>query len=329
MRLSRETIEFIRSHRNQPFFAFLSFYAVHSPIQTTEQKWQKYRQKADAQGIASQGFAMGKMLPYRLHQDNPIYAGLVEQTDAAVGSVLDALEELQLAENTIVIFTSDNGGVIAGDNSSTTNAPLRGGKGFQWEGGLRVPYFIRVPWHDRAGQTTSVPVTGTDFYPTILELAGISLKPDQHSDGISLVDALRGQDTTAFAQRTLLWHYPHYSNQGGDPSSIIRQGKWKLIHYWEDDRDELYDLVSDPEESQNLALNNRTLSQKLRTQLLKKLDSLNVNYPAVDPQYDPDSAAYRYNYFKNITMSALEQRRLEYLSEKWQPNPSWWGSRPQ
>ncbi len=146
MRLANETVQFLRENKDHAFFAYLAFYAVHGPIQTTQEKWAKYRQKAEQMGIAETGFEMGHFLPIRQTQDNPVYAGLVESMDDAVGVVLNALEELGLEENTIVIFTSDNGGVAAGDNFSTSNLPLRAGKGYQFEGGIREPYFIKVPW---------------------------------------------------------------------------------------------------------------------------------------------------------------------------------------
>ncbi|MEA3461561.1 MAG: sulfatase, partial [Bacteroidota bacterium] len=143
MRLANETVNFIRENKDTSFFAFLSFYAVHGPIQTTQDKWEKYRQKAEEQGIEESGFEMGHFLPIRQVQDNPVYAGLVEAMDDAVGEVLKALDEMGLADNTIVVFTSDNGGVAAGDAFATSNLPLRAGKGYQFEGGIREPYFIK------------------------------------------------------------------------------------------------------------------------------------------------------------------------------------------
>ncbi|HCC70748.1 MAG TPA: sulfatase, partial [Bacteroidales bacterium] len=166
-KLAKETVQFIKENQDTSFFAFLAFYAVHAPIQTTMDKWAKYRQKAEDRGIADTGFVMGKLLPARQYQDNPVYAGLVETVDDAVGQVLNALEELNIYDNTIVIFTSDNGGVVAGDNYSTSNKPLRAGKGYQYEGGIREPYVIRVPGME-GGRISETPVTGTDFYPTLL-----------------------------------------------------------------------------------------------------------------------------------------------------------------
>jgi len=192
MRLAKETIQFLQENRDTSFFAFLSFYAVHGPIQTTREKWAKYREKAEDLGIAESGFEMGHFLPIRQVQDNPVYAGLVEAMDDAVGEVLFALDEMGLTENTIVVFTSDNGGVAAGDAFATSNLPLRAGKGYQFEGGIREPYFIKVPGIE-GGQRCEVPVTGTDFYPTLLELIGAPLKPEEHIDGVSLVPLLHGE----------------------------------------------------------------------------------------------------------------------------------------
>jgi len=149
MRLAKETVKFFQEYNPKttgvPFLAYLAFYAVHAPLETTQAKWEKYRQKAENLGIAETGFKMGHFLPIRQVQDHPVYAGLVESMDDAVGEVLKGLDELGLAENTVVIFTSDNGGVAAGDAFATSNLPLRAGKGYQFEGGIREPYFIKVP----------------------------------------------------------------------------------------------------------------------------------------------------------------------------------------
>lgn len=174
MRLAHETASFIETHtrrnKKQPFFAFLSFYAVHAPIETTEAKWRHFRNKADSMGIAPMGFEVDRTLPVRLQQDNPIYAGLIQQMDDAVGVVLAKLHELGLDENTIIVFTSDNGGVSSGDAYATSNYPLRGGKGRQWEGGIRVPLFIDFPGNTLKGDSCVVPVTGADLYPTFLDM---------------------------------------------------------------------------------------------------------------------------------------------------------------
>ncbi|MEM9237066.1 MAG: sulfatase, partial [Verrucomicrobiota bacterium] len=252
LRLAQETADFIGSSRDKPFLAFLSFYTVHSPTQTSESLVQKYRSKAEAMGLsdAEKRFIFDRRLPVRQVQDNPIYAGMMETLDTAVGIVLGKLKKTGLEKNTVVIFTSDNGGVTAGDNYATGLLPFRGGKGRQWEGGIREPYLIRAPGVTKPGGVSEVPVIGMDFYPTMLELAGLPLKPKQHADGVSLLPVLKGGE---IAERPLFWHYPHYGNQGGEPSSIIRSGDWKLIYYHEDGRQELYHLKDDIGEQKDLA----------------------------------------------------------------------------
>jgi len=322
LRLARETANFIKQNKDTSFFAYLSFYAVHGPIQTTQEKWAKYRQKAEETGIAETGFKMGHFLPIRQVRDNPVYAGLVEMMDDAVGIVLNVLDESGLADNTIVIFTSDNGGVAAGDAFATSNKPLRAGKGYQFEGGIREPYFIKIPWME-GGRKCSTPVTGTDFYPTLLELTGIPLKPEEHIDGKSLVPLLKGK---SLAERPLIWHYPHYGNQGGEPSSIIRKGEWKLIHYYEDGRKELYNLESDKEETTDLSKDHPELVRELDKQLFSFLDEVNARFPEKDPEYSAEKEKEYLEKIVNERLPGLEKQRLEFLSEDFEPGNNWWGS---
>lgn len=324
MRLAKETSNFIKENKDSNFFAFLSFYAVHGAIETTDQKWKKYRDKAEEQGIANTGFKMERVLPIRTVQDNPVYAGLVESMDDAVGLVLETLKSQGLENNTIVIFTSDNGGVASGDSFSTSNLPLRGGKGYQWEGGIREPFVIKVPWLTNGGSTNGTPVTGTDFYPTILDLAGVELRPEQHRDGLSLKPILEGHK---IADRPLYWHYPHYGNQGGEPSSIIQENGWKLIHYWEDGRDELYNLASDGSEQTDLAKSMPQITRELRYKLDVWLSGMNAKLPVPDPEYDSNLSEKRH---ENIVMELLpkkEEERLQLLSADYSPNADWWGSK--
>lgn len=327
MRLARETADFMSDHVRQrpgfPFFAYLSFYAVHGPIQTTEAKWLKYRDKADSMGIAETGFEMGKYLPIRQVQDNPVYAGLVEQMDDAIGLVLAKLQELGLEENTIVIFTSDNGGVAAGDAFATSNKPLRAGKGYQFEGGIREPYFISVPWFKLNGTVNNTPVSGTDFYPTLMELTRTALRPDQHTDGVSLLPLLLGE---TISERPLIWHYPHYGNQGGEPSSIIRLGNWKLIHYYEDGRTELYNLAEDISEMTDLSDTYPEKTKELQLDLFGYLDGVGARYPVPDPQYDPEKGAAYLENIRTKRMPRLEEQRMRFLSEDFDPGNDWWGS---
>ncbi len=323
MRLAHETVSFIKAHSDTSFFAFLSFYAVHAPLQTTQEKWAKYRQKAEEMGIAESGFEMGHFLPIRQVQDNPVYGGLVETMDDAVGLVLNALEEMGLADNTIVVFTSDNGGVAAGDAFATSNKPLRAGKGYQFEGGIREPYFIKVPWLDIAGKTSDIPAIGTDFYPTLLELAGARLKPAEHTDGISLVPVLNGAHPD---ERPLYWHYPHYGNQGGEPSSIIRLGQWKLIHYYEDGRRELYNIKTDPEESNDVVTEYPEIAKQLHEQLFAFLQEAGARFPEKDPAYNEELESKHLEQVRTEFLPLLEKQRLEILSKDYNPGNNWWGS---
>jgi arylsulfatase A-like enzyme len=322
MRLAQETVNFIKENKDTSFFAYLSFYAVHGPIQTTNEKWAKYRQKAEDLGIAETGFEMGHFLPIRQVQDNPVYAGLVEAMDDAVGHVLSSLEEMGLAENTIVVFTSDNGGVAAGDAFATSNLPLRAGKGYQFEGGIREPYFIKVPGMGN-GKKCNTPVTGTDFYPTLLELTGTKLKPEEHIDGVSLVPLLKGETISA---RPLIWHYPHYGNQGGEPSSIIREGQWKLIHYYEDGHEELYNMKTDFIEAKDVSADNTELVKQMSEKLFVMLNEMGARFPTKDPEWNAEKEKEYLERIVNNRWPNLERQRMQFLSKDFDPKNNWWGS---
>ncbi|TBN02936.1 DUF4976 domain-containing protein [Hyunsoonleella flava] len=324
LRLANETADFISKHKDSTFFAFLSFYAVHAPIQTTENKWKKYRNKADSLGIAKTGYQMERVLPIRTVQDNPIYGGLVETMDDAVGIVLKALKDNGLDENTVVVFTSDNGGVASGDHYATSNLPLRGGKGYQWEGGIKEPFFIKVPWL-KSVKYSEVPVVSTDLYPTLLDLANLPLKQEQHIDGVSLKPLLEGNQTNI--DRPLFWHYPHYGNQGGEPSSIIQKDGWKLIHYWEDGREELFKLPSEEKDHQNILLKYPEIAKNLSNDLMAWLTYVGAKYPTKDHLFDEIKQDRRLQTIISKKLPNLEQQRLEFLSLDFEPNKDWWGSK--
>jgi arylsulfatase A-like enzyme len=279
--------------------------------------------KAQAAGLADSGFIMERRLPIRQVQDNPVYAGLVETMDEAIGNVLAALEKEGLGKNTIVIFTSDHGGVSSGDNFSTSNLPLRGGKGYQWEGGLRVPYFIKVPGMEKT-RSIDYPASGTDFYATILDLIGAEQMPREHLESLSLLPAMKGEK---MSERSLFWHYPHYSNQGGDPFSSIRKGDWKLIYYWEDNSSELYNLRKDPFEQENLASSQKEKSLELEKELIQWLIETKANQPIKDPEYRVDLEKEYLERMSTEVWSNLENQRIEMLQPSWQPNNDWWGSK--
>ncbi|MCD7924484.1 MAG: sulfatase [Bacteroides sp.] len=327
MRLANETVSFIHDQvekkNGKPFFAYLSFYAVHGPLQTTESRWKYFREKAEKAGIKANGFIVDRALPVRQTQDNPVYAGLIQQMDDAVGVVLDALEEMGLDKNTMVIFTSDNGRVTTGDAFSTSLRPLRGGKGRQWEGGIREPLFIKYPGCQYPGSQCDVPVIGTDFYPTILDFAHIPLLPEQHKDGVSIMPLMEGK---SIAPRALYWHYPHYGNQGGEPSSIIRKGNWKLIFYHEDQHCELYNLAIDITESKPM---NSIYPEKvieLKKQLDEWLAEVGAKMPVPDPLYDPQEEEKVKEEWRTGTLKQVENLRRDMLKKDWKPNETWWGS---
>jgi arylsulfatase A-like enzyme len=323
MRLARETVDYINGHKDQPFFAMLSFYSVHGPVQTRKQLWEKYRQLAAPLPDGAERFRIDRTLPVRQIQDHPVYAGMVETVDDAVGLVLDAIDANGLTENTIVVFTSDNGGVSSGDAFCTSNLPLRGGKGRQWEGGIREPFYIRYPALIAAGTSSEVPVTGADLYPTLLDLCGQSLRPEQHVDGVSLVPLLAGG---SIAKRPLYWHYPHYGNQGGEPHAIIRQEDWKLIHYYEDGRNELYNLDQDPSEQSDVSRTLPARTAAMWARLDAWLNEVGARRPEPDPRYDAKKTEAFYQRIQSESKERLEEFHSEILKADWQPNADWWGS---
>jgi len=258
-RLAGEACKFIEQHRHGPFLAYLSFYSVHTPLMSRKDLKKKYRAKAEKLGLLKkeqfakeeQNFPSSRQRKVRIVQSHAVYGGMVEAMDQAVGKVLDKLEQLNLAKNTVVFFTSDNGGLSTSEGSPTSNLPLRGGKGWLYEGGIREPYLVRWPGVTPPGSTCDVPVTSTDFYPTILAMAGLPPNPEQHKDGRSLVPLLRGEKK--LTRDALYWHYPHYGNQGGFPGGVIRMGDWKLLERLEDGRVHLYNLAEDIGEKNDLA----------------------------------------------------------------------------
>jgi len=323
LRLGDEAAKFIEQHRDEPFFAYLSFYSVHAPIQSTQPLWKKYRDKAAKQPAPKNRFIIDRTSPVRQVQDHPVYAGMVEAMDQAVGTVLATLDRLNLSERTVIVFTSDNGGVSAGDGKATSNLPLRGGKGRQWEGGIREPYFIRWPGVTKPGSTNATPVTGTDFYPTLLEIAGLPQRPDQHRDGVSLVPLIRGK---TIAKRPLFWHYPHYGNQGGEPSSIIRDGNWKLIHYYEDGRNELYDLSTDVVEQNNVASQFPDRTQSLHRRLQTWLREVDAKLPVPNPNFSLAKHEAEKVRTRTKTLPTLERQHAAVLRADWVAPRNWWGS---
>ena len=255
-RLATETAKFIEDHKSGPFLAYLSFYSVHTPLMGPKDLVEKHRARAKKVtgkefAAEEQVFPGGKPRKVRVLQKHAVYAAMMESMDRAVGKVLDKLDALGLSKNTVVMFMSDNGGLSTSEGSPTSNLPLRGGKGWLYEGGIREPYLIKWPGVTKPGSTSDVPVISTDFYPTILEIAGLKPRPAQHRDGVSLVPILKGAGSVD--RKALYWHYPHYSNQGGFPGGAVRMGDFKLVERFEDGRVHLYNLRKDVGERKDLS----------------------------------------------------------------------------
>ncbi|MCH2103948.1 MAG: sulfatase [Planctomycetes bacterium] len=289
-RLAAETVQFIQANRDGPFLAYLSFYSVHTPLMAREDLKEKYKARKAERGLKPEWGEEGAR-KVRLVQEHAVYGGMVEAMDAAVGVVLDALERLNLTEETVVIFMSDNGGLSTSEGHPTSNLPLRAGKGWIYEGGIREPMVIRWPGVTEPGSVCSESVTSTDFYPTMLEMAGLPLRPEQHMDGVSLVRLLEGGE--APHREAIYWHYPHYGNQGSAPAGAVRAGDWKLIEWYEDGALELYDLSRDIGEAQDLSSEHPELARALHAKLVAWRVETGARMSSENPSFDPEKRVAR------------------------------------
>ena len=288
-RLAQETVRFIEAHSDQPFLAYLSFYSVHTPLMAPDPLVEKYRDKAVRLGLSErtefaeeeQVWPDAPVRRVRVLQSHAVYAAMVEAMDRAVGVVLNALEDAGLADNTIVVFTSDNGGLATSEGHPTSNLPLRGGKGWLYEGGIREPFLVVWPGVVEAGAVSDVPIISNDLYPTLLDAVGAAPGVDRLIDGVSLVPTLRGLG--APERDALFWHYPHYSNQGGFPGGAVRMGDWKLIERFEDGRAHLFNLVDDPGELRDVAGDNSDRVELLRTRLHRWYEEVDARFLRARP----------------------------------------------
>ena len=268
-RQTDEAIKFIENSGNNPFFVYLSYYAVHNPMQAKEHLVQKFTKKADSLGLTNaDGYtrekewireSMSDNFRERIIQSNPVYAAMIYSVDENIGKLAARLRELGLDRNTVIIFTSDNGGLATSEGSPTCNSPLRAGKGWLYEGGIRVPLIIKYPGKTRPGSERRTPVSSIDYFSTIAELTG-SENASAKTDGISIVPLLKKD---RMKQRPLFWHYPHYSNQGVEPGSAVRLGNYKLIDNFEKGRQELYDLEKDLSETTDISASNPEITKEL------------------------------------------------------------------
>jgi len=276
-RLTNEAIKFIHQHKNKPFFLYLPYYAVHTPLMGKPHLVKKYEHKKSEASTES-----------------AIYAAMVENVDTNIGHLLETLEALNLSNNTLLVFTSDNGGIRA----ISKQDPLRAGKGSYYEGGTRVPYIVKWPGKIKPNSQSNIPITNLDFFPTFQSVLGLEF-PNKTLDGVDLMPLLKGG---SIEERALFWHFPIYlqaydsqKDDGRDPlfrtrpGSTIRDGKWKLHQYFEDGVLELYNLKNDMGERRNLAKSHPKKAQ----QLLKKLNAWRQEIKApipteVNPNYDAD-----------------------------------------
>jgi len=257
-RLTDEALAFIERSRDRPFFLLLSHYALHTPLMAKKELVDKYTAKTSPD----------------FRQNNPIYAAMTESVDTGVGKIMAKLDELGIAEDTVVIFTSDNGGLC----KVTSQFPLRSGKGNLYEGGIRVPLIIRWPGNTQQGTTCDVPVASIDFYPTILRLADVEETQNIVTDGISLIRLLMGKG--GFRRDALYWHYPHYHTEGGTPSGAVRSGEYKLIEFFEDAHAELYNLRNDIGEQHDLSEEMPDLVARLKAMLAEWRESVSAQMPS-------------------------------------------------
>ncbi|NNE69294.1 MAG: sulfatase [Rhodothermales bacterium] len=266
-RLSEAAVSFIKEPRDTPFLLVMSHYSVHTPLQAPDTLVEQYAEKAALLGPDSEAnYRAEEWGETKLRQDHPTYAAMVESIDRSVGRVLSALEDSGMDEETIVVFTSDNGGLSTlrrrGFNQATSNLPLRAGKGWLYEGGIRIPLIMRHPGSISAGQTVDAPGMTTDLFPTLLELTGHSATPALHQDGVSLSDALG--EASVVSPRPLFWHFPHYHGSGNRPGGAVRIGNMKLIEWMEDGAVEMYDLEADIGESVSLVEDRPDEAARLR-----------------------------------------------------------------
>jgi arylsulfatase A-like enzyme len=277
-RLTDEALRLMEQFEDGPFLLYLAYYTVHvyvrrvdgtvelgleAPDDLVAAYVEKARRLDDGPEFAEeeQVWPIDEPRRVRIRQNHPTYAAMVESMDRNVGRVLDKLDELGLSDNTVVVFTSDNGGLSTAEGHPTSNLPLRGGKGWVYEGGIREPFIIKAP--NANSGVSAFPVSSIDFYPTIMELAGVST--GHRVDGESLVPLLRGE--RALDRTALYWHYPHYGNQGGFPGGAIRMGRYKLVERYEDGRVHLYDLETDLGERNDLASDHGARVDDMRKRL--------------------------------------------------------------
>jgi len=336
-RLTTEALKWIDQNKDHPFFLYLAHFAVHDPIQGRKDLVEKYKKKLAARGqvagsetpfvleanpdaehpftpqqlndllkdprYAGYGNLPDRIVKVKQVQDNPEFAAMVEAMDESLGRVMAELKKLGIDDNTIIVYTSDNGGMSAmniGNPArklkpgqldiaySTSNLPLRGGKGWLYEGGIREPLIVRWPHHTQAGSVSDVPVISTDYLPTILHMAGVPVPKQYPGDGMDITPLLERKPDEAVADRALYWHFPQYSNHGAQsPGGAIRYGDYKLLEYFENYKVQLFNIRKDPGEQHDLAASEPAKVKELTAMLHAWRKKVNANMPVPNPKYDP------------------------------------------
>jgi arylsulfatase A-like enzyme len=322
-RLTTEALKYMEENKEQPFFLYLSHFAVHDPIEGRPDLVEKYRKKleqepspntppfvmegnpdAPAGQTAQQTYEGYRIfsdhtVQIKQHQDNVEFAGMVESMDESLGRVVEKLKELGIEDHTIVIFYSDNGGMSAANfydpehqfsedrldkEFSTSNMPLRGAKGWLYEGGIRVPLIVKWPNQGLQGAVCDVPVTSPDFFPTIMEMLGIPAQAEVQSDGASFVPLLKGEDT--INREAIFWHFPHYSNHGmQSPGGAVRSGDYKLLEYYENNTVQLFNLKDDIEEQHDLSTSEPEKVKELQDRLHNWRKQVGAKMMDPNPEY--------------------------------------------
>ena len=286
-RLTEESVSFLRQRDpSRPFLLFLSHYDVHTPIHKDEKHFDHFAEKA--KGLNETSPLKERRGLSRTQQDNAQYASMVSAIDDSVGEIMAALHEQGLEDSTTIIFTSDNGGLCTLQKPGPTcNLPLRSGKGWLYEGGIRVPLIIRSPLITQPGGICEQAVLSTDYFPTMIEMAKLEHPAETPIDGMTLVPMLSGNVVPQ--TRPLAWHYPHYHGSEWTPGAAYRSGDWKVIEFYEFGDAELYNLATDPGEQKNLAMDDPERLQELRNALADWQQTLNAKMPQPNPDWKPQT----------------------------------------
>ena len=291
--LTDECVDFITENKDKPWLAVLSHYLVHMPVQPKPDKLARYKNKPTTD------------------QTNPGYASMVESVDENVGRLIQTIKELNLEQNTLVIFTSDNGGLTP---RNTSNYPLMGGKSFPFEAGMKVPFIVKWPGRIKPG-TSEERIIGMDIYPTMLGAAGLPMRPKQHVDGLDLMPLLTRK--AKLKRRPIVFHYPHYTHATGPFSAIIADD-WKLIRFYNDEHGGhlLYNLAVDPEEQNNMTETNAKMRNKLISQLDSLLKEMKAEMPIVNPDFKAKAKGKRYNLKSTKDLAEKERGIFESRLKK-------------